>query len=451
MPLTPDQAIVSSDTDVTRRIRSTLERAIGVVWIEGEISNVNYHASGHVYLTLKDSGAQITAVLFRDEAARLRFRLKDGLQVRVFGRITVYEKRGNYQVILEHVEPAGLGSLQAAFEALKRKLETEGLFDPKRKRTLPSFPSTVGVVTSRDGAALRDFCRILHRRFPGVHILVAPTRVQGDGAAVGIATAIGLLNAASAAELIPSVDVIAVIRGGGSIEDLWAFNEEVVARAVAKSTIPVISGVGHETDFTICDFAADLRAPTPSAAAELVIRPRDEFLDDVTTHSVRLDDVARLAILRLRERLGELRDVLREREPRRVIREWRQRLDDAVTTLQSSGRERLRASRDRWEVAHERFRATNPLVIVARKRAAFTAFAERHARAAGDGLQKTRHRLDLAGRRLDLLSPHATLKRGYSITLDDASGAILRSKAVVKSGQRLRTKLADGELRSIAE
>jgi exodeoxyribonuclease VII large subunit len=275
--------------------------------------------------------------------------------------------------------------------------------------------------------------------------------VQGEGAAAGIAAAIGLLNAASAAGLVPTVDVIAVVRGGGSIEDLWAFNEEVVARAVAKSRIPVISGVGHETDFTICDFAADVRAPTPSAAAELVIRPRDEFLDDVTDHSVRLDDVARLALARMRERLSGLRGALREREPRRVIREWRQRLDDAITSLRGTGLEGLRAARTRWEAAHDRFRAANPLVAVARQRAAFTSVAERHARAAGDAMQRVKHRLDLAGRRLELLSPTSTLKRGYSITVDDASGAILRSAGKVRPGQRLRTKLSDGEVKSTAE
>lgn len=451
MPLPLDQTIVYSVTDLTRRIRSTLERAIGVVWVEGELSNVNHHASGHLYFTLKDAGAQIAGVMFRGEAARLRFRLKDGLQARVFGRITVYEKRGNYQIVVEHLEPAGLGSLQAAFEALKRKLEAEGLFDPSRKRLLPPYPRAVGVVTSTDGAALRDFGRVLHRRFPSLRILVAPTRVQGDGAAAGIASAIGLLNAASAAGLIPTVDVLAVIRGGGSIEDLWAFNEEIVARAVARSQIPVISGVGHETDFTICDFVADARAATPSVAAEMVIRPRDEILDDIADHATRLDDTARLALAALRERHVALRDTLREREPRQILREWRQRLDDALTALQSSGRDRLRASRNRWQTAQECFRAANPLVVVARHRAAFRSTAERHARAAEDATRRMRHRLDLAGRRLDLLNPRATLRRGYSITLDAASGAILRAAGAIRPGQRLRTQLADGEVHSVTE
>lgn len=442
---------IHSVSELTRRIRTTLEKAIGLVWVEGEISNLRAQPSGHTYFTLKDTDSQLSAVLFAREASRLRFRLKDGMQVQGFGRVTVYEKRGNYQIVLETVQPAGMGNLQAAFEALKKKLEAEGLFDPERKRPLPVFPQTVGVVTSPTGAAIRDFCRVLHRRFPGVRVIVAPTRVQGDGAAPEIAAALDLLNVAEASGLDVKIDAIAIIRGGGSIEDLWAFNEEIVARAVARSKIPTISGVGHEVDFTICDFVADMRAPTPSAAAEMLIRPRAEFISEVLGLARSLRRSSQLALAELRGRLADARESLRAREPRQFIREWRQRLDEAATLLRGSTHRCISRFRERWNASVRRLAATSPMLIVQRKRSALREAQNRIHQRRAELMNGLRHRLDLGRQRLELLSPKATLGRGYSITLEAESGRVVRSVASVKKGQRLLTKLTDGDVGSVVK
>ncbi len=442
---------ILSVSELTRRIRTTLEKNIGLVWVEGEISNLLYHPSGHVYFTLKDAQSQLSAVMFRGDAAKLLFRMKDGMQVQGYGRITVYEKRGNYQIILEKVQPAGLGNLQAAFEALKKKLEAEGLFDPDRKRPLPAFPQTVGVVTSPSGAAIRDFCRVLHRRFPGVRIIVAPARVQGDGAAREIVAAIDLLNIAEAGGLHAQIDVIAIIRGGGSLEDLWAFNEEIVARAVARSKIPTISGIGHEVDFSICDFVADVRAATPSAAAEMLIRPRADFISEVLGLAQSLQQSTRLHVSGLRHRLSEAREGLRQREPRQFIREWRQRLDDAATQLRGNTHRCLSHFRERWSGSAQRLAATSPMLIVQRKRAALREAQSNLHQRRTDLMKGLRHRLDLGTQRLELLSPKATLGRGYSITMEADTGRVLRSAASVKKGKRLLTKLADGDVGSVVE
>lgn len=442
---------VYSVSELTRRIRTVLEKTVGAVWVEGEISNLIYHPSGHVYFTLKDAQSQLSAVLFRGDAGRLRFRLKDGMQIQGYGRITVYERRGNYQIILETVQPAGLGNLQAAFEALKKKLADEGLFDPQRKRPLPLMPRAVGVVTSPSGAAIRDFCHVLRRRFPGLRIILMPSRVQGDGAAREIATAIDCLNLLDAGGLNLQIEVIAIIRGGGSIEDLWAFNEEVVARAVARSKIPTISGVGHEIDFTICDFVADVRAPTPSAAAEMIIRPRTEFIAELLGLARALQRGSRLAVGDCRQRLGEAREALRMREPRQFIREWRQRLDDLTTRLRGETHRHVNRHRSHWQSAVHRFASTSPLELVGRRRAILTDQQNRLRRRQTALLDHLRHRLDLGRQRLTLLNPMATLSRGYSITLDAASGRALRSAGAVRPGQRLVTKLPDGEIPSTVD
>src|SRR5437867_4026625 len=255
-------------SELTLRLKAALEEAFPAVWVEGEISNLRTPGSGHSYFTLKDEGAQLSAVLFRGRGRRVRFDLEDGMQVLVFGGLDVYAARGQYQLVVEMMEPKGLGALQLAFEQLKRKLEAEGLFDEGRKRPLPHFPRTIGIVTSPTGAALRDMLHIIGRRFGGLRVLVAPVRVQGEGAAAEIVDALRNLDE------VAGLDVIIVGRGGGSIEDLWAFNDERVVRAIVASKVPVISAVGHETDFTIADFVADLRAPTPSGAAELVVREK---------------------------------------------------------------------------------------------------------------------------------------------------------------------------------
>ena len=266
-------------TELTRLIKAALESEVGTVWVEGEVSNLRQPSSGHLYFTVKDANAQITAVLFRGDQQRLKFKPRDGLQVRVYGEISVYERSGNYQIIVRVLEEAGKGALQAKFEELKEKLQKEGLFDPARKKAIPLLPRHVGVVTSPTGAAIHDILNVISRRFPNLHLVLAPVKVQGEGAAREIAAAIEFLNRRG------GFDVLIVGRGGGSLEDLWCFNEEIVARAIAASRIPVISAVGHEIDFTISDFVADLRAATPSAAAELVVGRKDAFegtLDELT-------------------------------------------------------------------------------------------------------------------------------------------------------------------------
>lgn len=439
---------VWSISELTRRIRSTIERVVGYVWVEGEISNLLYHPSGHIYFTLKDAQSQLSAVMFRGEAVRLGFRLKDGQQVQGAGRITVYERRGNYQIILDTMKPAGMGDLQAAFMALKRKLDDEGLFDPARKRSLPIFPRTVGVVTSPSGAAIRDFCRVLHRRFPGVRIVISPCAVQGQGAGQEIAAAVDLLNLVGAGGLDLEVDVIAIIRGGGSMEDLWAFNEEVVARAVARSKIPTISGVGHEVDFTICDFVADIRAPTPSAAAEMLIRPKAEFASEVNALVRALHRGARLAFGGWRHRLAEAREKLHLREPRQFLREWRMRLDDAMSDIRRNAHQTLRHSRERWLEASRGLSRQHPLRVVTAKRARLQQVNERWIRHQSDYFHRLRGRLDRASGRLEILNPLATLSRGYSITMEAKSGKVVRSIAMAKNGERWITRFADGRVES---
>jgi len=442
---------VYSISELTRRIRATLERVVGAIWVEGEISNLKYHSSGHVYFTLKDENSQLSAVMFRSDADRMRSRLREGMLVQAYGRVTVYEKRGAYQIVVETIQPTGKGNLQAAFELLKRKLESEGLFDPARKRPLPVFPRTVGVVTSSHGAAIRDFCRVLHRRFPGMRIIVAATRVQGDGAAVEIASAIELLNIVHASAQPCTIDVIAIIRGGGSIEDLWAFNEEVVARAVGRSKIPTISGVGHEIDFTICDFVADVRAATPSMAAEMIIRPRDEYAAEITQFARSLHRCAKLALGHRRHHLVELREALRRQEPRHYLRQMRQRLDDAAGGLQHELTRALKAHRQRWQQAATRMQACSPVAMIERKRARLQGFSQRLVSIQTYSLNKIRHRLELSGQRLEMLSPNATLGRGYSITMDEKTGKVLRSAQNVPQGKSILTRFKDGELRSKVE
>src|SRR5678815_2829750 len=285
--------------------RDVLEDTFPDVWIQAEISNFKAHGSGHHYFSLKDARSQLNAVMFRGVNVHLRFKPADGLAVLARGRLTIYDTRGSYQMNVQWMEPLGAGSLQIAFEQLKAKLKAEGLFDPERKRPLPSLPRRIAVVTSPTGAALKDILRVLERRYAGLDVIIAPCRVQGDGSAREIADAIGIVNEISAGSG-PRVDVMIVGRGGGSLEDLWAFNEEVVARAIAASRVPVISAVGHEVDFTIADFVADLRAPTPSAAAEMVIKSREELLARVTTAGTRLSQAARYLVLSRRRRVEGL-------------------------------------------------------------------------------------------------------------------------------------------------
>ncbi|HEY7698120.1 MAG TPA: exodeoxyribonuclease VII large subunit, partial [Vicinamibacteria bacterium] len=294
---------VYSVTELTREIKLNLERSFASLWVAGEISNLKQHSSGHYYFTLKDDQAQIPAVLFRGSTRHLRFRPQDGMAVLVWGHVTVYEPRGQYQIRVERMEPRGKGSLQLAFEQLKEKLSKEGLFETSRKRPMPLLPQRLGIVTSPSGAALRDLCRILHRRFPNLEVLVYPAQVQGDLAAAEITKGVQVLNRLAKEN---AFDVLIVTRGGGSLEDLWPFNEESVARAIATSAIPVMSAVGHEVDFTIADFVADVRAPTPSAAAEMVVRNKEEFRERLLALERRLSSSAGYRLRDLRSRVGRI-------------------------------------------------------------------------------------------------------------------------------------------------
>jgi exodeoxyribonuclease VII large subunit len=413
----PPARRVLTVSELTAAIRGILETSFGDVWVEGEISNCRAWNTGHVYFTLKDGDAQIKAVIFRSAVRYLKFKPEDGLHVIARGRLGVYDPKGEYQIVCEHLEPHGLGALQLAFEQLKKKLQAEGLFDRARKRPLPSLPRKIGIVTSLDGAALRDIIKVLRRRHPNAHLVIRPTRVQGDGAAADVAEAL------RAIVKIRHVDVVIVGRGGGSIEDLQAFNQEPVARAIAASPVPVVSAVGHEVDVTIADFVADLRAPTPSAAAEMVVAAKDEFCAriDRLSHRLRTSVETRLA-LRGRH-AAELTHQLRRVGVAHVAR--RERLYRAL-------RLRLEARDLRRGLAGIRARLTS---ADGRLSAAAT---------------RTRHRADarlrtLAGR-LENLSPLAVLARGYAVCWNADRTAIIRRAAAASPGDRVRVTLHEGEL-----
>ena len=408
--------------ELTRQIRGTLETRFSAVWVQGEISNYKLHPSGHQYFTLKDQRAQMSCVIFRDTIAPLRQPLVDGTHVQVYGRITVFEARGQYQLSVQILQPRGLGLLQAKFDALKRRLEAEGLFAPERKRALPKFPRRIGIVTSPSGAAIRDMLNVLQRRAPWLSILINPVRVQGTGAAQEIAVAIREL--ATPSEVFASVDLIVVARGGGSIEDLWEFNEEIVARTIASVDVPVVSAVGHEIDFTICDFVADLRAPTPSAAAELIV-------PDMVDLRRQIDNCARAIG---RELINRMRDV-------------QQRLDHAQETLRrcldhkidsyKRGLLHLAAALQTRSPARELVLRRNRLVDLRRR------FVELPMRV----LENARHRFRETEGILRVLGPEATLRRGYSITTDER-GALVRTVASVRPEMKIRTRVSDGEFES---
>ncbi len=425
-------------TELTRRVKELVEGKFPDVWVEGEISNLGVAPSGHVYFTLKDAGAQLSAVMWRPVAGKLTSKPADGLQVVVAGNLSVYEKRGQYQLICTQLMPKGFGALQIAFEQLKGKLAAEGLFDLARKRSIPVLPQRIGLVTSPTGAAIRDFLNIIGRRYPNLHIIVNPVRVQGDGAAEEIAAAVDQFNT------LNLVDVIIVTRGGGSLEDLWAFNEEIVARSLARSRIPTISAVGHEIDFTIADFVADLRAPTPSAAAELVVKAKDEFLTVLRQHQQRLNKDLRFQISEARQRLAHC--ILRQ--PAALVRQYQQQVDDLRHRLDQGTGNTLDAKRARLETASEKFKLLSPQALLRGWRQGLDAQAHRFDAIIGRHQQDFRQRLVHLAGKLDLLSPKSTLSRGYSITRL-ADGRIIRSVKAVKAGQTVRTIVLDGAFGSV--
>jgi exodeoxyribonuclease VII large subunit len=449
MPGRPDPApgwprekrAILTVSELNALARDILEAALPVVWVEGEISNLRRYPSGHVYFTLKDEAAQISAVLFRGQAAGLVFLPEDGLQVVARGRVSLYEARGSYQIVVEGLEPAGLGALQLAFEQLKAKLLAEGLFDPGRKRPLPLLPRRIGVVASLAGAALHDILRVLERRFASLEVVIAPARVQGEGAAREIVEAIHRLNR------LGSVDVLIVARGGGSLEDLWAFNEEIVARAIAASEVPVVSAVGHEVDVTITDLVADLRAPTPSAAAAMVVASRDELTERIAALRARLVTAARRILADGRHRLagrgaGRALHLVRGR-----CREAAQRLDDAASGLRRALEGRVGGSRHRVEILAERLSPLRLRERVMARRDALAGLRRLLQGAVGAAMQRCRQRLAAAGSGLEALSPLAVLERGYAICFHGPAGAaILKDAADVAPGDPVRVRLHRGSL-----
>ncbi|OLC27515.1 MAG: exodeoxyribonuclease VII large subunit [Verrucomicrobia bacterium] len=409
-------------TELTRSIRNTLEVKFGAVWVQGEISNYKLHPSGHQYFTLKDQRAQIACVIWRDAMVPPRQPLVDGTQVQVFGTVTVFEARGQYQLNVQILQPRGLGLLQAKFEALKRKLEAEGLFGPERKRPLPKLPRRIGIVTSPSGAAVRDMLNVLRRRAPWLQVLISPVRVQGTGAAQEIAVAIREL--AMPNENWQPLDLIVVTRGGGSIEDLWEFNEEIVARAIFNSAVPIVSAVGHEIDFTICDFVADFRAPTPSAAAELIV-------PDIIDLHRRIDGCAR----------GLARQLLNR------VRDAQQRLDHAREILQRCLAHKIDSYKRGLLHSLRALQARSPARELMMRRSRFVDLHRRLVTSPGRLLENARHRFQRMEGLLRVLGPDATLRRGYSVTLNER-GKIIRTISAVRPKLKIRTRVSDGEFGS---
>jgi exodeoxyribonuclease VII large subunit len=439
------ERVVCTVSELAMRIKAQLEDQFPAVWVEGEISNLRTPSSGHAYFTLKDDGAQLRCVLFRGRGRRVAFQPEDGMQVLAFGGLDVYLARGEYQLVVELLEPKGVGALQLAFEQLKRKLAAEGLFEEARKRPLPPFPRTIGIVTSPTGAALRDMLHVIGRRFADLRILVTPVRVQGEEAPGEIVGALRDL------ESVEDLDVVIVGRGGGSIEDLWAFNDERVARAIAACRVPVISAVGHETDFTIADFVADLRAPTPSAAAELVVREKLQVARALVTLYENLKQAMADRLERERERVEALgkRRVLTDAA--RALRDLYRRVDDLTTRLTRAVRGSERQATHRLSLARNALRSLNPVARIANGTVLLAQLRGRLASAAVHSVKVSRHRFDAAVGRLDSLSPLAVLGRGYSLTRLLPSGAIVRSAAQTRPGDAVEILLHQGALEARVE
>ena len=384
-------------SELTKEIRFSLENAFGAVWVEGEASNFIRHTSGHCYLSLKDAGSVLSCVIFKNIANTLRFDIENGMHLICFGRIGVYDKRGQYQLYIEEAEPKGVGALQLAFEQLKSKLQKEGLFDAAHKKPIPVLPRKIGIVTSPTGAAIRDILHIVGRRFPDMHMILYPVKVQGAGASSGIKEAIEAFNR------LKLVDVIIVGRGGGSLEDLWAFNEELVARAIYDSRIPVISAVGHEIDYTIADFVADLRAPTPSVAAEIVAGKKEDFINNINALRQRLINALLSKLDLAKHKLKALQERYAFKQPRFLIQQNYQRIDDLTKSLAQN-------------VNHF--------------------------------LQTEKLRLSSLTEKLNALSPTSILARGYSITTKASDGRIIKDAKELKDKDLIKTKLAKGEIES---
>jgi exodeoxyribonuclease VII, large subunit len=460
-PLKPLRKILSV-TELTSQIRRILEGQIGHVWVTGEITNLRNQSSGHIYFTLKDASAQLSCVLFRGELFVDRTLLEDGQKVTLGGELTVYETRGQYQLRVMQAELQGAGALQAAFERLKQKLNAEGLFAKERKRPLPRFPQRIGLVTSPTGAAIRDVLHVVERRNPGLEIVLAPCRVQGDGAGLEVAAAIQLLNEYNSVRLRPggdqlpindhiALDLILVTRGGGSPEDLWAFNEEVVARAIFHSALPVVSAVGHEIDFTISDFVADVRAATPSAAAEIITEGVFSSCQFVGEAGARIRHLALQQIQVKRDTLARFRQRHDRLHPRRKFNDWLQHLDDLQTTLQRCANQGIKCQRLALRNLSERLLRVRPAVLLKQRREVLRQETERLHEQTRHRMRELKNRLATIETRLRLLGPDQVLSRGYSITMDADTGKVLREANAARKGKKIRTKLKSGAIISTVE
>jgi len=438
-------------SELTANVRRLLEKEVGQIWITGEVTNLRVQASGHTYFTLKDTNAQLSCVLFRSEPVAHRELLQDGQMLLLQGFLTVYDARGQYQLRVTAVELRGLGALQVAFEKLKQKLQAEGLFAAERKRPLPRYPQRIGVVTSPTGAALQDVLHVIERRHPALELVLAGCRVQGMGAGEEIACALRLLNEWSVSARGQSLDLILLTRGGGSLEDLWAFNEEVVARAIFQSALPVVSAVGHEIDFTISDFVADLRAATPSASAELITEGVFASRKFVAETALYLRQLVQQRMEAERESLRQMAQRLVRLHPRRLVNERLQYLDDVDATLFRCAKQALRHSRISWQNLQQRLLRARPSQAVVQRRRLLRELERRLQDRIRHHIQLRRHSLTNLQARLHLLSPEDVLARGYSITTDAASGRILRAASEASAGTRLRTRLREGEIRSVVE
>jgi exodeoxyribonuclease VII large subunit len=427
-------------TELTVRVRDLLETEFFEIWVEGELSNCRLWNTGHLYFTLKDSASQIRGVIFRSALRYLKFKPADGLRVVARGRVSVYEPKGEYQLVCEHLEPQGLGALQLAFDQLKRRLQEEGLFDAGRKRPLPALPRKIGIVTSLDGAAIRDIIKVLRRRYANAHLVIRPARVQGDGAALEIARALKAIGR------VAGVDVVIVGRGGGSIEDLWAFNEEIVARAIAASPVPVIAAVGHETDVTIADFVADVRAPTPSAAAELVVARKDEFCGRIDRLEDRVRAAARGRVQRLSRRVHMLsgRPAIAGYAGRVAMKgrhaaELTHALARIVRVRIAARERRLQQLRRQLETFDlgRRLAGIRTRLVTGRGQLEQAMTARRH---------RADSQLRSCASRLEAMSPLAVLARGYAVAWNADRTRVLRDAADTGIGERVRVTLAKGEL-----
>jgi len=438
--------------ELTGQIRRLLEKEFHQVWVMGEITNLKQQSSGHIYFTLKDANGQLSCILFRGELQVDRALLQDGRKVTLLGELTVYEPRGQYQLRVLAVELQGIGALQVAFEKLKQKLNAEGLFAPDRKRRLPRYPRRIGLVTSPTGAAIRDVLHVVQRRNAGLEIIFAPCRVQGAGAAAEIAAAIRSLNEFNLrgrpTAALSYLDLILVTRGGGSLEDLWAFNEEVVARAIFYSELPVVSAVGHEIDFTISDFVADVRAATPSAAAEIITEGVFSSCQFVSESGPRMRQLVQQQLESKEDLLRQTMQRLGRFHPRRGLNDRLQRLDDLHVSLLRCVKKATRQHRLAWKNLGDRLSRARPALLLKQRREVFQLAEQRLHEQARHRLNEFQNRFGGLGSRLRLLGPEQVLGRGYSITTDAQTGKVLRAASETRSGQQLKTRLKEGEIRS---